>query len=187
MRVGILPRFEKSSHGQGWLVYEQELVDFFSQNGCHVVLLNYTRPIDFESIDLIVFAGGATPGEDQNRDNLEIDVYVEAATRNFPILAICRGAQLIGRYDGNKLVEAENHVDVHRNLRNEQKNLGRCFHKWTFNNLNSNWEVIARDKLDNSIEIFHHRNFKCLGLLSHPERIQNNIHAFARIKELLKI
>lgn len=85
--------------------------------GCHPVIVSTGDQIDYESIDGVLLPGGADINSaflnqkpfdrptwtDPEFDRFELDIIKEAWNRNKPILAICRGAQLINVYRGGTL------------------------------------------------------------------------------------
>ena len=185
MRVGILPRFEKSTYNQEWMVFEIDLVKFFTGNKCEVTLINSLDKPTLSKIDLLVLSGGATPGSDLYRDKLEKEIYADAKKNNKYVLGICRGAQLMAKISGSELVKISEHLNQERKLFEIDHSMGICFHNWSIRNLGPEWEIIARDSLDNSIEIFRHKNVKHVGVMSHPERKKDNQLGFEKLMELL--
>ena len=103
------------------------------------------------------------------------------------ILGICRGAQLLAVIDNAQLVQIKGHVNQYRNLVNRTEFQGRCFHNWAILDMPSNWEILARDKIDNSIEIFGSKNRIELGIMSHPERSDNYSDMAKMIGDFLSV
>lgn len=185
MRVGITPRFESSVFDDPWIVFEKHLIDFFIGNSCVVTLVDTHQSVNLEDLDLIVFSGGATPGENPLRDEKESDLYRKALGHRKFILGICRGAQLIATEEGGRLEKITGHVNVTRELDWQQKSIGKCFHHWSIRDLDPSWEVVARDSKDGSIEVFRNFSKLTLGILSHPERLDDNKFTFHHIMRLL--
>jgi len=175
MKIGITPRFEKSIHGETRFAYEESILDFLSEltEPQNIFFLNpYSSKIP-KNIGLLVIPGGDTPGENSSRDTYEGTLISQARNLNIKILGICRGAQLLAISDNAQLVEITGHVNRYRNLVNKTEFQGRCFHNWAILDLPSNWEILARDAIDNSVEIFCSKNRIELGIMSHPERSEN--------------
>lgn len=82
---------------------------------------NWVGPIvsDLSKADLVLFTGGtdinaklynekpspANDTPDENRDDFEVHVFLEAYHKGMPMMGICRGAQLLCVMAGGKLVQ----------------------------------------------------------------------------------
>ena len=189
MKIGVTPRFEKSKNGETRFSFEESVLNF---------LLKLTEPDDIlflnpnslkipNGIGLLVIPGGDTPGENFIRDNFEKQLIAQARKNGTKILGICRGAQLLAVIDNAQLVQIKGHVNQYRNLVNRTEFQGRCFHNWAILDMPSNWEILARDKIDNSIEIFGSKNRIELGIMSHPERSDNYSDMAKMIGDFLSV
>ena len=180
MKIGITPRFEKSIHGSVWYVFEQELIDYVKASNSNIeinLLFPEATKLDF---DLLIIAGGANPGDNLERDKFEIELINHAREHALKIIGICRGAQLLAVLSGASLIKLNDHVNSHREVKlsNEVKtlNAGKCFHNFGIEDLGVDWEVLARDSYDDSIELFRNKIRSELGVLSHPERSTKGIN-----------
>ena len=136
-------------------------------------------------IDGIIFSGGNDLSSiincniNKKRDSFEIKLYKLALSLNIPILAICRGAQLIAEHYGATITKVYNHVNCQHDL--IQSNFCikiplkvNSYHNYGITDL-KNQTIIARDK-EGNIECF-----KCPGALCcmwHPERDPINVNIF---------
>ena len=127
------------------------------------------------NIDALVLSGGNDLGEYKERDDLEKYLIQHCIKKSIPILGICRGAQIIGKFFKNKIVKVENHVGFHRvkTFKNFLNNkLVNSFHNYGIKKLKKDFEIIAECNKDQSIEAFVHKQKKILGIMWHPERFK---------------
>lgn len=88
-------------------------------------VLSFTRkPVDIDQIDALVLTGGSdvnpalygeerdprTERSEDTRDRMELDLLKQAIARDLPVLAICRGLQLMNVFQGGSL---QQHMEGH--------------------------------------------------------------------------
>ena len=110
------------------------------------------------------------------RDNYEKKLFNYFYKKNKPILAICRGFQLIADLNKIKLFKVGGHVGtthslfITKNTFITQKHLTvNSYHNYILKDLPNNYLNISCTK-DGSIEIAAHKYKKILCLMFHPER-----------------
>lgn len=186
MRVGVTARFETSQNGDNWFVFEEALLDTIGEalEETSIMLISPQSVQTIESLDLLVFSGGATPGTDFKRDHFERLLYLRGVRALLPMLGICRGAQLFASIDGSRLERVENHIDRVRSTASNNV-YGRCFHHWGLNSLSEDWKILSRDAVDNTIELFKHNQLPILGVMAHPERHSDSANLFRDLLGLL--
>ena len=139
-----------------------------------------------KNIDLVIVSGGGDINyinkKDINlyRDNFEKKVIAIAIKKKIPILAVCRGFQLISFiYSKNKkhIIKTKNHLDKNHVIymlkndilsKNEMINVN-SYHAFGITKMNKNFEILAFSN-DKNIEIAYSKKLKILGLMFHPER-----------------
>ena len=183
MKIGITPRFQRTPSGVEIYGYDKDLLQMLIN--FEVTLLNpeLKNPLDY--IDLLVLSGGPTPGEDPIRDAFELQLIELAKFKRLSIIGICRGAEILAVSTGSELIGINNHINSLRDLTNDIKPIGKCFHSYAIPHLNSEWEIISRDLVDRTIEIFKHKVFNFVGVMSHPERSDNPIEGLNLIMDIL--
>jgi len=143
------------------------------------------KKIDFKNLensDGLILAGGGDLYKykkkkvNKIRDNYEKKLFKYYFRKNKPILAICRGFQLIADIYGIKLEKIKNHVRKFHLLEinnsrfiNDKKIKVNSYHNYTIKKLPKNFIKIS-DTRDGSIEIAEHKSKKILCLMFHPER-----------------
>ena len=144
---------------------------------------------DSWNINFIILSGGDNLGIHKERDLTEKLLIEHALKRKIPILAICRGMQLIHQYFGGKLVLNINksvHVaTTHEVDTIEGRKLVNSFHNNLIeeSTLNKRFKVIAVATIDKSIEAFTDNEILCL--MWHPERAGNDEWTSIIIKDFL--
>jgi len=176
----ILNKYKKLS-----LVYVEDLLQFISNLNFSITPLNIIKKINFnllrKSRGLIISGGGDIHKVSKNkidkvRDNIELKLYNFFKKKNKPILAICRGHQLLINFNGGTLKIIKNHVKKNHDLKisnsrflKTRKINVNSFHKYgTLNNLDG-FNKVGFHK-DGTIEIHEHKTKKILCFMFHPER-----------------
>lgn len=154
--------------------------------------------IDFKNLEktngLILAGGGDLYRYKKNkvnkiRDNYEKKLFRYYFKKNKPILAICRGFQLIADIHGIKLRKINNHVkkfhllkiNKSRFLSNKKLSVN-SFHNYSIKELPKNFIKISNTS-DGSIEIAEHKFKKILCIMFHPERkMKSSKNVFKSIK-----
>ena len=143
------------------------------------------KDIDFKNLensDGLILAGGGDLYKykkktvNKIRDNYEKKLFEYYFRKNKPILAICRGFQLIADINGIKLEKIKNHVKKFHLLKinksrfiNSKRINVNSFHNYSVKKLPKNFIKVS-DTKDGSIEIAEHKSKKILCLMFHPER-----------------
>lgn len=142
------------------------------------------RLISEYQLDGVILTGGNSlhmlDPESQNtapeRDKFEIELLTLAVKKNFPILGVCRGMQLINVYFGGQLKRVWGHVAVEHGLEVmsadlELPSLVNSYHEWCIpsTDLAADLEVLACDASGN-VEAFRHQIATVYGIMWHPER-----------------
>ena len=107
---------------------------------------------------------------------LVTDKGIASYKKNKPILAICRGFQLIADIHGIKLEKINNHVRKFHSLKIGKSKFIKdktlkvnSYHNYCIKNLPKSFVKVSNTK-DGSIEIAEHKSKKILCLMFHPER-----------------
>ena len=134
-----------------------------------------------EAKGLILLGGGDIykynkKKENKIRDKIETKLFKEFYKANKPILAICRGFQLIMHLNKISLIKKDGHVRKKHKLiiKNSRfikfKNLNvNSFHNYSIFKLPNNFKSVSKHQ-DGSIEIAEHKKKRILCLMFHPER-----------------
>jgi len=111
------------------------------------------------------------------RDKFEISLMKEFIKKGKPIIAICRGFQLVASKTKSKILKVKNHVKrkhvvniVKKNkfIRDNSYNTN-SFHDFAIKDLDKNFQINGVTR-DGSIEIATNFKKKILCLMFHPER-----------------
>ena len=101
-------------------------------------------------------------------------MYNWALKKKIKIIGICHGAQFLAKKFGYKLKKKVNHVGYHKVLFNINKisfkKIVNSYHNETIVLKKKNIINIFGTAEDNTIEAFHIKNKKILGIMWHPER-----------------
>jgi N5-(cytidine 5'-diphosphoramidyl)-L-glutamine hydrolase len=146
--------------------------------------------LDELNLDGFILSGGDNIGEYEERDRTEESIIKYAVQKKIPILGVCRGMQLINKFYGGSVLKTLNKkhikIDHQINLLNPtQKNLFitnsiivNSYHNniITNNTIGNNLETFAICNFDNTIEGIIHKKNKIIGVMWHPERIQDSFN-----------
>ncbi len=132
--------------------------------------------IDNLKIDVVILSGGDDLGVYPSRDRTELIVLKHALKMKIPVIAICRGLQLVHTYFGGKLGSGNSDfVTKHRavshllEIDGSTKEVNSYHTNYIVEeSISDCFEIFARCKNDKSIEGL--RNKSILAMMWHPER-----------------
>lgn len=120
--------------------------------------------------------------ENKIRDEYERQILTRCADLKLPVLAVCRGAQLMGSFFGSGLKKCENHIGSHLVCDEKGSEFKvNSFHNYAIVNLGKDLECLARAQ-DKSIEAFRHKNLPFYAIMWHCER-ENGLNNKAVLDE----
>lgn len=137
----------------------------------------------------LVLSGGndlaSHGGNAPERDETEKRLIEWARQGGRPIMAVCRGMQLLTHLMGGTLARIPGHVrNPHEVHGAEGQELVNSYHEWGVTVLPPGLEATAI-AADTSIEAFRHRSERIEGIMWHPERDtpfrQSDIERFRRL------
>lgn len=138
----------------------------------------------------LVLSGGNDIGEYPERDNTEKYLLDWARTHNIPLLAICRGMQLMTHWAGSELKPVKGHVRTRHQLLQKiddgisLPNSVNSYHNWALSTCPDSFEIMALAE-DGEIEAIRHIQLPWEGWMWHPEREKSfNTFEIMRIKRL---
>ncbi len=165
---------------------DQDLSNFLNRLKVKIIpVVLKNNKLDLNAVkyaDGLIIAGGGDISKKQKnkvnqiRDSYEKKLFKYYYKKNKPILAICRGFQLIADIYGIKLEKINNHVRKFHSLK-----IGRSkfikdktlkvnsYHNYCIKDLPKSFINVSNTK-DGSIEIAEHKSKKILCLMFHPER-----------------
>jgi len=125
---------------------------------------------------LIVLSGGNDIGEAPERDACEELLLDSAKDNDLPVLAVCRGMQMVQHYLGGKLTAITEHVSCEHQVLGEPGLIPvtltvNSYHNWGIKqaelapNLRSLYV-----HTDGTVEAVGHKHLPWLGIMWHPER-----------------
>jgi anthranilate/para-aminobenzoate synthase component II len=126
---------------------------------------------------LIVLSGGNDIGGAPERDATEAALLGRATADRIPVLAVCRGMQMVQHFLGGSLRRVTDHVATEHLVKAEPADampaelLVNSFHAWGIarNALASGLETLY-SHADGSVEAARHATLPWLSLMWHPER-----------------
>lgn len=132
--------------------------------------------IDKWNVDVLILSGGDDLGKTVDRDNTENILLEYALNINMPIIAVCRGLQLVHTYFNGEVKKGEvdfvlNHRAVNHNVKTNTGIVNVNSYHTNYideKSIHKDFEIFARCEKDNSIEGII--NKKILGIMWHPER-----------------
>lgn len=163
-----------------WYKYfNKKKINLIPLNSNHT---NKNKLLNLQPQAIIISGGNNLNDIEKSKENLIRDKYetkiIKFAIKNkVPILAICRGFQLIAKLFKSKIIRANKHVRVIHTLRISKKICGvkvktlkvNSYHNYAVKNLPKIFDLIVRHT-DQTIEIAKSRKLNILCLMFHPER-----------------
>ncbi len=173
--------------------------DYASKLKFNLIPLSYKINFSFLKkikIDGVIFSGGNSLNKYENkkenflRDKFELKLFKYFSKKNLPILAVCRGMQLISSFNRTRLFITKNHVTKgHDIILNHNKIMNvNSYHTYLIKKIPSQFKLLAQHKKDKSIEAMTHQNKKILCLMFHPERkSKDQIKVDKLVRDFFKI
>ena len=167
------------------ITYDQELLSLINNLKLTIYPISNFSKLDFKEVaksdGLIISGGGdiyslSKNNIDKKRDNFELKLFNHFRRKKKPILAICRGFQLLMDFYKIKLHKKKDHVNKNHKLKiNKSRFLKsktlftNSYHNYCINDVPKDFSIIAKNK-DGTVEISEHKTNKILCLMFHPER-----------------
>ena len=165
---------------------DQDLSNFLNRLKVKIIpVVLKNNKLDLNAVkyaDGLIIAGGGDISKKQKnkvnqiRDSYEKKLFKYYYKKNKPILAICRGFQLIADIYGIKLEKINNHVRKFHSLKIGKSKFIKdktlrvnSYHNYCIKDLPKSFINVSNTK-DGSIEIAEHKSKKILCLMFHPER-----------------
>tara|TARA_B100000745_G_C20087363_1_gene371559 strand:+ start:352 stop:972 length:621 start_codon:yes stop_codon:yes gene_type:complete len=166
---------------------ENNWFKFFKRKKVNLIplgsLLNIEKKLLFLKPKGIIFSGGndlyniIKLKENLVRDKFELKLLKFSIKNKIPVLAVCRGFQLVAKFFKSQIVKKGNHVRSNHILNVKNRISGfkinkikvNSYHNYTVNSLPKYFNLIVRCS-DNSIEIAKSDKYKILNFMFHPER-----------------
>jgi gamma-glutamyl-gamma-aminobutyrate hydrolase PuuD len=199
-RIGLTQRVERvAGHGERRDCLDQRWARLLATRGLvPVPLCNMAgdprRYVEALGLDGVILTGGndvaSLDGAENTapeRDRFERELLALCSERGWPVLGVCRGAQMLCLFHGGVLRRVADHVArrhaVTRVASQPSSPVGRVVHHWPTRfevnsyhcfttlpgRLGSPYIAIAQAD-DGSAEAMGHRELPQLGILWHPER-----------------
>jgi putative glutamine amidotransferase len=125
--------------------------------------------------DGLLLSGGNDLGESPIRDAMEHAALLYATECHIPVLGICRGMQMINRFQGGHLRAISEHTAIRHWVYgpffcDSEPREVNSFHDYgiTPDDLGQDLEALAWAS-DGVVEVIAHRYFPWLGIMWHPE------------------
>lgn len=137
---------------------------------------NIVNLTDHLGLTGLLLSGGNSIGQMLERDETETALLQWALKRNLPVMAVCRGLQMLQHFFGGKIVPIDKARHVRQRhmikLQNGTEREVNSYHTLgVLSNMLSNKLVpLAICPLDNTIEAVCGRDTPVCGMLWHPER-----------------
>lgn len=122
--------------------------------------------------ETIVLSGGNDVGEAPERDASEMQLLDWARAKCIPVLAICRGMQMMGIWAGAELKPVTGHVRTRHRLQGpggEYPGTVNSYHQFALAETPAGFVALARAE-DGTLEAMRHESLPWLAWMWHPER-----------------
>ena len=177
MKILIVPTIREIYKDQFEYCTDLRLINLFKKTFVNSRVEIYNNSITC-NYNLIVISGGNNHSIKKNRDKIrnQIDnkIYNFAIKNSIKILGICHGAQFIAKKFKFKLEKKKNHIGNHEIIIKfdsvKLKKKVNSFHEEAIKIKKSKKVKILAIAKDKTVEAFHVKSKKILGIMWHPER-----------------
>lgn len=177
MKILIVPTVREIYKNQFEYCVDLQLINLFKKIFRKAKIEIYNNTLE-NNYNLIVLIGGnnslVEKKKDKIRSYINDKIYNFAIKRKIRILGICHGAQFLAKKSKLKLQKKKNHVGNHNVLFDinglKFKKIVNSYHNDVIK-INKTKDVnVFGIAQDNTVEAFHIKNKKILGIMWHPER-----------------
>jgi putative glutamine amidotransferase len=177
MKVLIIPTIREFYKNQFEYCVDLRLVDFIKKVFKKPSIEIYDSVIK-NNYDFIVFAGGnnliTQTRADKNRKKINNTIYKFAIKKNIKMLGICHGCHFLAKKNNFVIKKGKNHVGSHKVIfdinNNRFKKLVNSYHNEIIKFKKTKRTNIFGTGIDNTVEAFHIKTKRILGIMWHPER-----------------
>lgn len=192
MRIGVSQRVEViPSYGEQRDCLDQQWFRLLESLGYAPVpipnsLSNVEGWLESMGIEGLILSGGNdlshlpdASNASTERDETERALLTVAQQREWPVLGVCRGLQMMNVWLGGRVTPVAGHAAVRHPVTLSQK-ADTCFHPYREVNSFHNWgiapDVLAADLVpqilspEGDIEAYKHSRLPWVGIMWHPER-----------------
>lgn len=177
MKILIIPTIREVYKNQFEFSVDLKLLNFLKKVFKNSTLKTYNlnKKNDY---DLLVLAGGNNSiikkKADRLRNKINNSLFNISLKRKKAILGICHGAHYLAKKNGFKINKKNNHIGYHKVIFNINRNrfikIVNSFHNETIEYKKKNNVNIFGVAEDGTVESFHVKDKKILGIMWHPER-----------------
>ncbi len=167
LRLGLIPIPLPNINSSNAL----DLLESFSLDGIILTGGNSLSYLDETALDCA-----------PERDVFEAIIISYAIQQGLPLLGICRGMQMLNHSFGGSLQKVSGHIAQNHPIFSVDNNYifpsqVNSFHGWAIpeKGLAADLSVLAKDEAGN-IEAFKHKLHSILGIMWHPERVNDFNH-----------
>ena len=205
MKSFISQRESLNEHGELIDSLESKYIYYFESFGLYIQpTSNFSdHDIDEDTQFIILTGGGAAPRkyflhphneyEQSQRNQKEQQLIDKSIELNIPMIAICRGFQVLNGYLGGKLEKLNFKVNRpintdHPVTLGEKKIIVNNYHNdgVPIELLAPSLNIISLDEDNNHVEAFYHKQYRWLGLLWHPEREIEDAYSKNAVDKLIR-
>jgi len=119
--------------------------------------------------DAVVLSGGQDIGQSPARDVTEASLLDFADSEGIPVLALCRGMQVMAHRAGTGLKSVAGHAGTRHGLIGVIEGQVNSYHNFSLENCPLGFQVLSRSE-DGEIEAIAHDLLSWEGWMWHPER-----------------
>ncbi len=178
MKILLVPTIREYYKNQFEYTIDLRLINFLKKTFNNLEIKIYNG-LDNENYNLIILTGGNNSNliqkKDKIRNDINLKVFNFALKKKIKLIGICHGAQFLAKKFGFKIQKKLGHVGNHevffynKNLK-INKRIVNSFHNDVIKMKKSNFVNIFGIAKDDTIEAFHIKKKKVLGIMWHPER-----------------
>ena len=177
MKILIVPTIREIYKNQFEFSVDLKLLNFLKKvfKSPLIEIYNNTIKLDY---DLIVLAGGNNSitqnKADKIRNKINHIIYHSFLKKKINILGICHGAHFLAKKNGLILGKKVNNIGSHKVIFNINKNIFKKVVNSYHNEIIKFRKTVELNIFgiaeDNTVEAFHIKDKKILGIMWHPER-----------------
>lgn len=180
MKILVVPTVREIYINQFEYCVDSKLINFLKKIFPNSKIDIYNNQI-YDHYNLVIFAGGNNSiikkKRDLIRNKINNQVFNFSIRKKIKIIGICHGAHFLARKFKFKLENKKNHVGEHEvcfYIKDKEIKINvNSYHQETIKMKKNRKANIFGLAKDNTIEAFHIKDKKILGIMWHPERYKS--------------
>lgn len=180
LKIAIIAQHNQAKYGEIHTTIDNAWFELLSNIECsiHIVPNHFDcakKMLEAVKPDAFILTGGGNFTFDFDNDpRSKIESFILTHYTQRPILAVCRGMQAMHLVSGGALKKVHGHVQKHCSITfKDIKTSQNSYHDHGFSHCTEDYISLSKGD-DGVIKAFQHKKYNWIGIMWHPERLNQD-------------